>query len=119
MELKYFSVGPNPFDRIGYTLKTWGDKPFYWKSPSGKKKILIWLAGKGYAWFHQWRLTRDDFSPIAKYLDELDKENYPYDMVHLRYNIGGDNGFPDSSLSLFVKNWNDTHVTPKFKICYQ
>ncbi len=114
--IKYFSVGPNPFDRIGYTLKTWGDKPFYWKSPSGKKKILIWLAGKGYAWFHQWRLTRDDFSPVAKYLDELDKENYPYDMVHLRYNIGGDNGFPDSSLSLFVKNWNDTHVTPKFKI---
>ena len=114
--IKYFSVGPNPGDRTGYTLKTWGDKPFYWKSPSGKEKILIWVAGKGYAWFHQWRLTRDDFSPIAKYLDDLDAENYPYDMVHLRYNIGGDNGFPDSLLSEFVKNWNDTHITPKFKI---
>ncbi len=114
--IKYFSVGTNVFDRIGNALKTWGDKPFYWKSPSGKQKILIWLAGKGYSWFHQWRLTRDDFSPIAKYLDELDEEHYPYDMVHLRYNIGGDNGFPDSLLSKFVKNWNDTHVTPKFKI---
>lgn len=114
--IKYFSVGPNPGDRIGNTLKTWGDKPFYWKSPSGKEKILIWVAGKGYAWFHGWRLTRDDFTPMAKYLDELDSENYPYDMVHLRYNIGGDNGFPDSLLPAWVKHWNDTHVTPKFKI---
>ncbi len=36
--IKYFSVGPNPFDRIGYTLKAWGDKPFYWKSPERKEK---------------------------------------------------------------------------------
>jgi len=114
--IKYFSVGPNEFDRIGNTLKTWGDKPFYWLSPGGKHKILIWLAGKGYSWFHRWRLTRDDFSPIAGYLDELDRQNYPYDMVHLRYNIGGDNGFPDSSLAEFVKKWNDSHITPKFKI---
>ena len=114
--IKYFSVGPNEFDRIGNTLKTWGDKPFYWISPSGKEKVLIWLAGKGYSWFHQWRITRDDISPIAKYLDELDKKNYPYNMVHVRYNIGGDNGFPDSSLSAFVKQWNDSHITPKFKI---
>ncbi len=114
--IKYFSVGPNPGDRIGYTLKDWGDKPFYWKSPSGKEKILVWVAGKGYAWFHGWRLTRDDFTPMAKYLDQLDSENYPYDMVHLRYNIGGDNGFPDSLLPAWVKHWNDTHVTPKFKI---
>ncbi len=114
--IKYFSVGTNEFDRIGNTLKTWGDKPFYWLSPSGKEKILIWLAGKGYSWFHHFRLTRDDFSPVAKYLDDLDKNNYPYDMVHVRYNIGGDNGFPDSSLSDFVKHWNDSHLTPKFKI---
>ena len=114
--IKYFSVGPNSGDRTGNTNQVWGDKPFYWKSPSGKEKILIWVAGKGYSWFHHWRLTRDDFSPIAKYLDELDEEDYPYDMVHVRYNIGGDNGFPDSLLSEFVKNWNDTHITPKFKI---
>ena len=114
--IKYFSVGTNEFDRIGNTLKTWGDKPFYWKSPSGEKKILIWLAGKGYSWFHHWRLTRDDISPIAAYLDELDKNNYPYDIVHVRYNIGGDNGFPDSALADFVKTWNETHETPKFKI---
>jgi len=114
--IKYFSVGPNEFDRIGNTLKIWGDKPFYWRSPSGGKRILVWMAAKGYSWFHRWRLTRDEISPIAKYLDELDKVNYPYDMVHVRYNIGGDNGFPDSSLSHFVYQWNESHETPKFKI---
>lgn len=114
--IKYFSVGPNESDRIGNTLKVWGDKPFYWKSPSGEKKILVWVAAKGYSWFHHWRLTRDDITPIVKYLDELDAKNYPYDIVHVRYNIGGDNGFPDSTLADFVKRWNENHETPKFKI---
>ncbi|RJP63864.1 MAG: hypothetical protein C4539_15395 [Ignavibacteriales bacterium] len=114
--IKYFSVGTNEFDRIGNTLKTWGDKPFYWTSQSGKEKILIWLAGKGYSWFHSWRLTRDDLAPIAAYLNKLAEDDYPYDIVHARYNIGGDNGFPDSTLSDFVKKWNETHLTPKFKI---
>lgn len=112
--IKYFSVGPNEFDRIGNTLSTWGDKPFYWKSPSGEKKILVWVAGKGYSWFHHWQITRDDITPLLNYMDELEAENYPYDMVHVRYNIGGDNGYPDSLLSDFVKSWNQTHETPKF-----
>jgi hypothetical protein len=35
-DVKYFSAGPNRRHRIGYTLSTWGDKPFYWESPCGK-----------------------------------------------------------------------------------
>jgi hypothetical protein len=114
--IKYFSVGPNTFDRIGWTLSTWGDKPFYWKSPSGNNKVLVWVAGKGYSWFHGWRLTDGNTTPIQKYIEELEKKNYPYEMVHLRYNIGGDNGYPDSLLAEFVKNWNENHITPKFVI---
>jgi hypothetical protein len=112
--IKYFSVGPNETDRLGDIYKYWGDKPFYWNSPSGEKKILVWLAGKGYSWFHHWQLTRDDLSPLVNYINELDTEKYPYDMVHVRYNIGGDNGFPDSLLPDFVKDWNETHESPKF-----
>ncbi len=112
--IKYFSVGPNESDRLGDIYKYWGDKPFYWKSPSGEKKILVWLAAKGYSWFHHWQLTRDDLLPLVSYINELDTEKYPYDMVHVRYNIGGDNGFPDSLLPDFVKNWNETHESPKF-----
>ncbi len=39
-------------DRIGWALKAWGDKPFYWVSPSGREKVLFWMAGRGYSWFH-------------------------------------------------------------------
>ncbi|GAI49615.1 unnamed protein product, partial [marine sediment metagenome] len=54
--VKYFSVGPNRGHRIGYTLSSWGDKPFYWESPSGKRNILCWVAGEGYSLFHSGRL---------------------------------------------------------------
>ncbi len=113
--IKYFSVGTNEGDRLGSILKTWGDKPFYWQSPSGKNKVLVWFAGKGYSWFHHWSLTKDNISPLLKYLDELEENNYPYNIVQLRYTLG-DNGGPDPSLPGFVKKWNETHVTPKFKL---
>lgn len=113
--VKYFSVGTNGSDRLGSTLKTWGDKPFYWKSQSGKDKILIWLAGKGYSWFHTWDLTKEDVSPLLDYLDILEARNYPYDMVQLRYTTD-DNGGPNAALPDFIANWNATHVTPLFKM---
>ena len=31
--VKYFSIGPNYRDRIGRTMSTWEDKPFYWIGP--------------------------------------------------------------------------------------
>ncbi|MFA7420781.1 MAG: glycosyl hydrolase-related protein [Melioribacteraceae bacterium] len=113
--VKYFSVGTNEGDRIGNALNKWGNKPFYWESPSGKDKILVWLAGKGYSWFHHWDLTSGDISPITEYIDELDANKYPYDIVQVRYTIG-DNGGPNSLLPNFVEKWNNTHVTPQFKI---
>jgi alpha-mannosidase len=113
--IKYFSIGTNETDRMGNSLKLWGDKPFYWESPSGKNKILVWFAGKGYSLFHHYSIPRDGVSSLAKYIDELDAKKYPYDIVQLRYTIG-DNGVPDTSLSGFVKQWNETHITPKFKI---
>lgn len=114
--IKYFSSGPNHFDRIGYTLSEWGDKPFYWLSQSGKEKLLVWVAGKGYAWFHGWKLSDGDPSPLLKYLEDLANSNYEYDMVQLRYTIGGDNGYPDPKLSDFVKEWNEKYESPKLRL---
>ena len=108
--VKYFSVGPNRGHRIGYTLSTWGDKPFYWESPCGKHKILCWVAGEGYSFFHSGRL---DGGRLFDYLSRLADSDYPYDMLQLRYSIGGDNGPPDPDLSEFVKNWNDKYAYPK------
>jgi alpha-mannosidase len=125
-EVKYFSSGPNYVpslpdggDRIGYALKAWGDRPFYWKSSSGQHKVLFWMAGKGYSWFHGWimgRLKDANLSAIFGYLDDLDSTGYPYDMVQLRYSVDGDNGPPDQDLSDFVRDWNARYASPRFVI---
>ncbi|MBN1442254.1 MAG: discoidin domain-containing protein, partial [Planctomycetes bacterium] len=124
--VKYFSSGPNHIpslphggDRIGYTLETWGDRPFYWLSPSEKEKLLVWTAGHGYSWFHSWILGsigKAGAQPILEYLDQLESDGYPYDLVQLRYTIAGDNGPPDPDLPEFVRAWNEQHVWPRMVI---
>ena len=86
--VKYFSMGPNHVHRIGYTLQQWGDRPFYWVSPSGQEKVLCWVAGKGYSWFHsglQGRIGKMKPEPLFGYLRQLEAAGFPYDMVQLRY----------------------------------
>ena len=117
--IRYFSVGPNHIHRIGRTLSEWGDRPFYWISPSGQEKILCWVAGHGYAGFHSGlmgNIEKADPGKIMAYLDELEAHRYPYDLVQLRYTIGGDNGTPDPELADFVMQWNAHYERPKLRI---
>ena len=119
--VKYLSLGTNSGDRIGSTIKDWGDRPFYWVSPSGEEKILCWIHEKAYSLFHtglkydelKYRL---DEGKIFGYMNELYKNNYPYEIITLRYNIGSDNGPTDPTLSEAVKLWNEKYVIPKVKI---
>ena len=39
--VKYFSIGPNNMARIGKTLTTWADKPFYWLGPDGRAEGVV------------------------------------------------------------------------------
>jgi alpha-mannosidase len=118
--IKYLSIGPNHIHRIGRTLDAWGDRPFWWVSPSGQERLLCWMAGKAYSWFHDSRvgvLKRDsDPEPFLEYLNELMTADYPYDMIQVRYSIGGDNGPPDQELCEFVRRWNETYVWPRMQI---
>jgi alpha-mannosidase len=114
--VKYFSISPNPSDRIGYTLETWGDRPFYWKSQSGKEKILTWVARESYASFHEGDLTKLGDEKIFKLVRKLDDLDYPYEIVQLPYTVGGDNGPPDVNLSEFVKRWNERYLSPRLII---
>jgi alpha-mannosidase len=124
--VKYFSSGPNYMpdltdggDRIGGSLKAWGDKPVYWLSPSGREKILFWMAGRGYSWFHglnMGRLTGDKKEAVFNYCRELEEKAYPYEIVQVRYTIGGDNGPPDPDLPDVVRRWNEEIETPKLVI---
>lgn len=117
--IKYFSIGPNHCHRIGHALAAWGDRPFYWRSPSGQERVLCWMAGKGYSWFHPGRLgaiRQVQPGQFFAYLAELMAADYPYDMVQIRQCVGGDNGPPDADLPDFVRQWNETYVWPKLVI---
>ncbi len=112
--VRYLSMGPNAGHRIGYTLSEWGDKPFYWLSPSGNEKVLCWVAGKAYSWFHRGPIR--DHQGMLDYLASLQDNGFPYDIIQVRYNIGGDNGPPDPEFPNFVRTWNETYAYPKMII---
>ncbi|MEQ9423517.1 MAG: glycoside hydrolase family 38 C-terminal domain-containing protein [Cyclobacteriaceae bacterium] len=126
MGMRYLSVGPNHMPQlanggyqVGHTFRAWGDVPFYWKSPSGKEKILFWMSSHGYSWFHSWSIGNISWrggTPILNFLTELEDQKYPYDIVQLRYNIGNDNGPPDEDMPDFFKEWNEKYEWPKFRI---
>ncbi|TFH33784.1 MAG: hypothetical protein E4G95_09230, partial [Bacteroidia bacterium] len=50
--VKYLSLGTNHGHRIGTIMEEWGDRPFWWVSPSGEEKVLCWIHLNGYSMFH-------------------------------------------------------------------
>lgn len=122
--VRYLSLGPNRAHRIGRTLTAWGDRPFYWCSPCGQHKVLCWMAGQGYSWFHGTARTTESFGDreltssfdgrrLLAYLSQLELDDYPYDFVQLRYSIDTDNGPPDPGLSDLVRAWNEKYLSPR------
>jgi hypothetical protein len=124
--VRYFSSGPNYVpglpdggDRIGATLKALGDRPFWWASPSGEERVLFWMAGRGYSWFHGLNIggasegSRDD---LLDYVQALAGAGYAYEMIQVRYTVGGDNGPVDPALPDFVARWNEQFTSPRLVI---
>ncbi|WP_263381279.1 glycoside hydrolase family 38 N-terminal domain-containing protein [Granulicella arctica] len=111
--IRYFSAAPNYFDRIGTFMVTWQDKPFWWVSPSGKDKVLVWVPWTGYAMSHVMKLGTDW---VGSYQQRMDDVNYPYDISCARWSGHGDNAEPDPELSEFVKSWNEKYEWPHFVI---
>lgn len=115
--IRYFWCGTNHIHRIGRTIEVWGDRPFFWVSPSGREKVLCWVAGKGYSWFHiHGRFERVRPEAVFEYLQQLEAAGFPYDLLPLRYSIDGDNGPPDPKLPDLVKAWNEKYEWPKLRI---
>jgi alpha-mannosidase len=112
--IKYFSVAPNYFDRIGDILPAWENKPFYWLSPSGKEKLLVWIPYKGYALSHGLSHLSAQF--VTSYAEILKNIKYPYDISYIRWSGHGDNAVPEIEISDFVKDWNQKYVWPHFII---
>jgi len=119
--IRYLSIGPNSGHRIGHFTQELGDRPFWWEGPSGESRVLTWVSGGGYAWFHTGlgydSITAQlDEEKVFRYLDQLFAGDYPYDMTYLRYNIGSDNGPPDPGLADAVRDWNQRYSSPVLKI---
>lgn len=112
--IRYFSVAPNYFDRIGGILSEWENKPFWWVGPDGRSKVLVWIPYKGYAMSMVVRTLTPQF--VEEYMDQLDKTGYPYDIAYMRWAGHGDNAAPDPSICEFVRDWNAAHEWPQFAI---
>ena len=124
--VRYFSSGPNYVpgfpdlgDRIGTTIKTLGDKPFWWTSPSGEERLLFWMAGHGYSWFHglnTGKMSETSRDAILDYVSALVSKGYQWDLIQVRYTVGGDNGPTDPDLPDVVRHWNEQFETPRLVI---
>jgi alpha-mannosidase len=114
--VKYFSFAPNYYDRMGGTMKEWQNKPFWWKGPDGRSRVLCWCPSRGYALGH---LIGDGDALagfIPSYLVELETNSYPYEIACLRWNVHGDNGSPDERIANTVRDWNAKYVYPRLII---
>jgi len=124
--IRYITLGPNCGHRVGRVYEPWGDKPFWWISPSGKEKILTWVLDTGY---HQFLgsqmghiISEDEIFSILSGNDWIprdreDERTFLFDdLVVVRYGIEGDNGRPNRVLSDAVKAWNEKFLYPKLVI---
>ena len=113
--VKYWSWGPNR----GYSQQ-WNNQPFYWLSPSGHSRVLVWQSCRGYqSAFAPHRPGgmsanyRRDAAALRHFINQFAVANpqFPYSMIYTRWTIG-DNGPPDPNLSRFVARWNARYTTP-------
>jgi len=111
--IRYFSAAPNFFDRIGTFMVQWQDKPFWWVSPSGNERVLVWVPWTGYAMSHIMKL---DPEWVNRYQARLDEISFPYQISYIRWSGHGDNAVPDPDICAFVKQWNEEYEWPRFSI---
>jgi len=111
--IRYFSAAPNFFDRIGTFMVEWQDKPFWWVSPSGNERVLLWVPWTGYAMSHVMKL---DTRLVNEYQARLDEASFPYQISYIRWSGHGDNAEPDGEICEFVKKWNEEYEWPRFSI---
>ena len=112
--IRYFSVAPNYFDRIGDILVQWENKPFWWLSQSGRERVLVWIPWRGYAMSHT--VGALDETVMARYQDQMDTVHFPYDISYMRWAGHGDNAVPEQQPADFANVWNATYAWPKLVI---
>ncbi len=105
--VKYFSWGPNPSDHLG-SARDFDQQPFYWLSPSGKERILVWQGINGY----QPSFGANDAS-LIQFVRDFGRRfpSSPYEMLYDRRTTG-DNAAADFELTSFLHSWNSRYAYP-------
>ena len=121
--IKYLFLMPNAIDRIG-GVNAWMNKPFWWLSPSGNERVLVWepdtySVGTSAEWdgdrthiIHTNHPTTRFIDPmIFVKLDHLTNTGYPYDMIAEPWSVT-DNAPVDGDVPKAVKAWNEKYAIP-------
>ncbi len=107
--VKYLSWAPNGGDHLGYA-RDFDNRAFYWKSPSGKEKVLIWQSPNSY--YQVFEANETSLTDFMKRFAERFPNN-PYDMIYERHTLhNSDNAPADKDLAPFVHRWNARYAYP-------
>ncbi len=105
--IKYFLWGQNGFAQVGFA-NNFNGRAFYWLSPSGKQKIMVWQDCNGNycsPWF-----TVADIRPWLQWF----AEEHPHFLYHIMYVMEGcDSAPPPGYVPGIVTQWNKTHAWPR------
>ena len=107
--VKYFSIGPNDGDRIGYTLERLGRQAVLLDRPDGRDKVLCWIPDKGYWQAFQAPAEQSARPPARSWRDRAIPTTWCRSATAC-----GDNAGPDAEpLPSIVKDWNAKYAYPE------
>lgn len=111
--VKYFAIGPNHSARIG-TIHLWDNRPFYWKSQSGRDRVLCWVVDN----YHH---LGDLEQHVRSHAGALSGGEFSYDMSFIYWvgswpDGGVDNAPPDATLVEKAVAWNAKYAAPQVTI---
>ena len=113
--VRYLTMGINktrsllPFDR---------PTAFWWESPSGKRVLAFraehYMAGNNMG-IHDGNVAVFE-KHLLGYLSSLEQRGYPFDRASLQYSgLRTDNSPPVTTACDVIKQWNETHESPKLR----
>ncbi|MGC9259875.1 MAG: polysaccharide lyase family protein [Phycisphaerae bacterium] len=105
--IKYFLWGPNGITHVGFE-NNFNGRAFYWLSPSGKQKVMVWqIANSNYCspWF-----TVTDIRPWLHWFANTNP-HFPYNIMYVME--GCDSAPPPDYVPGLITQWNKTHVWPR------
>jgi alpha-mannosidase len=134
--VRYVMAWPNASARLGHARENIEGRPFWWRGPDGKSRVLFLQPGnygnsgsmeKGGATGRPWFGHRDpakvpevirtgdaDVDFTAQCIAE-EKAGNPYDFIVLSWSLW-DNCPIDADIPGAVKSWNETHAYPRIII---